>query len=364
MSQSNLYPSKNSGEEVSHNSSSGAQQQNSLRQKIALSDLKYVQLLYKLIYTIGNVISRPRYFLVFTFARFNLVRQIFLFWSKLWFTSSETETTEQESCSLFPEVDPKKAFQTLRQDGMLLDLNLPTDFLEGLLQYISSQNCYAGGRPDLGFKIADKAAMDQVFPQPFYVARYFNVSRDCPQINQLVNDPKLREIASKYIGKPAHYTGSSLYWTFPIEGKSCDADQQKFRYFHYDIDDVSGLRFCFYLSDVTIDDGPHICIRGSHIKKSIWHVINFFSRIQSETELAKIYDEQQFITITGNSGFGFAEDTFCFHKGNPPVKQPRLFLQLHFAAHNYNQQQVFLDDRDRQTLKTYPLPATASNVAG
>ncbi|MEM7593610.1 MAG: phytanoyl-CoA dioxygenase family protein, partial [Cyanobacteria bacterium P01_A01_bin.83] len=193
------------------------------------------------------------------------------------------------------------------------------------------------------------------FPQPFYVARYFNISHDCPQIIQLVNDPKLREIATKYIGKQAKYTGSSLFWTFPVEGESSDWEQQKFRYYHYDIDDVSGMRFCFYLTDVTLDNGPHVCIKGSHVKKSLSHVLNYLSRIQPETELAKVYDPEQFLTITGKSGYGFIEDTFCFHKGAPPQNQPRLFLQLHFAIHNYNQEQSYLDVRDPKTLQSYPL---------
>ncbi len=334
----------------------------SLRQKIVLSDLKYVKLLYKLAYTLLGITTRPKYFFAFTCARFNFVRQVFLLFSQLWSSLSTTKSNKDDSNSLFSTIEPINVARTMHRDGIFLGLSVPPDWLSEFLQYLSQQNCYGGGRPDVGFRIRDKAKLDRVFPQPFYVARYFNLSQDCPQISQLVNDPKLREIATRYIGQKAQYTGTSLFWTFPIEGKSCDAEQQKFRHFHYDIDDFAGLRFCFYLTDVTLDDGPHICIRGSHIKKSLLHVFNFLSRIQSETELTKVYDPQQFITITGNSGFGFVEDTFCFHKGSRPKNQARLFLQLHFAAHNYNPHQAYLDDRDPATLKSYPLPVETCAV--
>lgn len=328
----------------------------SWRQKIILSDLKYAKLLYKIAYTLFSIATKPKYFLAFTCGRFYLVRQAFLLFSKLRSSLSIRKSNHDYSNSLFTQIDPINVAAKLQQEGVFLGLSLPPDWLSEFLQYLNQQNCYAGGRPDVGFRITDKAKLDQVFPQPFYVARYFNLSQNCPQISQLVNDPKLREIATRYIGQQAQYTGTSLFWTFPIEGKSCDAEQQNFRYFHYDIDDFAGLRFCFYLTDVAFDDGPHVCIRGSHIKKSIFHILNFLSRIQSETELTKVYAPQQFITITGDSGFGFAEDTFCFHKGSPPKNKARLFLQLHFAAHNYNLHQAYLDDRDPKTLKSYPLP--------
>jgi len=314
-----------------------------------ISKLNIARLRTKIIYSVRNLITQPAYFLIFALARFKVCRQIYAYWSR--FKSYSSAKVDRQTDSLF-ELDPTATVNTLKQDGVCTGLNLPEQFLADLQQYLLTQNCYAGGKSHLGFKIWEKDRLDRDFKQPFYVARYFNLSTACPQIIQLVNDPKLQKIATGYIGKEAKYTGASLFWTFPIEGVSVDADQQMFSHFHYDIDDFAGLRFCFYLTDVTLDDGPHICIRGSHIKKRIHHVLNYFSRIQTAAELAKTYESEKFETITGKSGSGFMEDTFCFHKGNPPKSQPRLFLQLHFAAHNYSQGK-YLDDRDPSTLGSW-----------
>ncbi|MEL6927447.1 MAG: hypothetical protein AAFO95_02285 [Cyanobacteria bacterium J06600_6] len=309
---------------------------------------KTVELKAKATYSFHNLITRPRYFLIFFLARFQVLRQIYAYGFRF---KSHSLKTNAETDSLF-ELDPVPTVKTLKRDGVCGGLDLPSQFLNELQQYLLTQDCYAGGKTHLGFKINDKEELDRAFKQPFYVARYFNLSADCPQIRQLVNDPKLQQIATGYIGNQAQYTGASLFWTFPIQGVSVDADQQMFSHFHYDIDDFAGLRFCFYLTDVTLDDGPHVCIQGSHIHKRISYILNFFSRIQTSAELEKTYEPDKFMTISGAAGSGFMEDTFCFHKGNPPQSRPRLFLQLHFAAHNYGQTK-YLDDKDPNTLHSW-----------
>ena len=314
----------------------------------------FAELKDKLIYIVQDIFARPKYFLVFALARFRVLRQVYGLISRAYQGSKAAISENENAASLFPNLDTTQAGNILKSDGVYSSFELPQHFLHDLLQHLEKQDCYAGGESDLGFKISQKNLMDRVFARPFYVARYYNLSTTCPQIIQLANDPKLQEIAQGYIGQQAKYTGSSLFWTFPVEGVSQDTDQQKFRYFHYDIDDFAGLRFCFYLSDVTLEDGPHICIQGSHLKKSLLHLLNYFSRIQSRQDLAKLYEPEKFLTITGDSGTGFIEDTFCFHKGEPPKSKPRLFLQLHFAANNYHQEK-YSDSRDPDTLRPYPL---------
>lgn len=204
----------------------------------------------------------------------------------------------------------------------------------------------------MGFKISEKDEIDQICTQPFYTARYYNVSASCSSIMEMVNDCLIQEIATQYLGNHAQYNGASLYWTFPIEGTSSDSDQQHFSKFHYDIDDYACLRFCFYLSDVTAESGAHVCILGSHKKKSLLHILNYFTRIQSEQDLVKFYGRERFMTLTGDAGFGFIEDTFCFHKGIVPKNQPRLFLQLHFSVNRYRTAE-YHDYRDPSTLKPF-----------
>ena len=316
-----------------------------------------LKLKYKVLYTLENIFHNPRLFLVFVLGRFNLIRFLYSLVS-CWRAKPQRASKIE---SLFPHVDPDRIVDTLKQDGIYTDFSLPSEILAGLLHHTQTQNCYAGGHSDVGFNISQKHEVDRIYDKPFYVARYFNISSGWSEISQLANDPKIQEIADRYIGQPAKYTGASLFWTFPIRGASQDSDQQKFSYFHYDLDDFASLRFCFYLTDVDEENGPHLCIRGSHFKKSIFDVLNFFTRIQSPEKLSKFYGKDKFVTLQGNSGTGFIEDTFCFHKGIPPKSKPRLFLQLHFAANNYSDTE-YLDDRDPNSLRHFRATSTVLNV--
>ena len=311
----------------------------------------YLKAKFKINYIIENILTQPRWFLVFILGRFNFIRQLYSLLLKFKPDSGRTSPLDTES--LFPAVDPDLVVNTLRQDSVYPNFPLPPNILQGLLHQTQTQNCFAGGNTDLGFKIWEKSEVDRLYARPFYVARYFNIS-SWSEILQLANDPKLRTIANNYIGKEAKYTGASLFWTFPVRGASQDFDQQKFSHFHYDVDDLAGLRFCFYLTDVDDENGPHLYIRGSYVKKSLLQVANLFTRIQPVEKLRKFYGADKFVTIMGNSGTGFIEDTFCFHKGIVPQHKPRLLLQLHFAAHNYGKTQ-YLDDRDPEILKSFRL---------
>ena len=220
-----------------------------------ISSLKenYQKTKYKIFYTLEIIFVRPRWFLVFILARFSFVRQLYSLLSKLRSTSMEMLSC---SNSLFQQVNPTEVVDVLKRDGVYLDFALPSHILEGILHHTRTQNCFAGGISNMGFKISEKDEIDRVHPRPFYIARYFNISSSWSEISHLATDPKLQQIASKYIGHRAKYTGASLFWTFPIEGRSHDYDQQEFKYFHYDIDDLAGLRFCFYLTEVDDESGP------------------------------------------------------------------------------------------------------------
>ncbi|NBD17504.1 MAG: hypothetical protein GVY04_15610 [Cyanobacteria bacterium] len=290
------------------------------------------QLRRKLKYTFKKNLEQPKRFFVFLLARFQFIRVLY---SRFLLRSADVEVSSI-SRSMFNDLNVKEIVETLQNDGIYAGIVLPNHILANILNYTNSYNCFAGGRTHLGFKISNKDQFKEIFDQPFYTARYFNVSIDCPSVLELANDPVIREIASNYIGLPAKYTGASLFWTFPTQVTTFDHEQQYFSHFHYDLDDFASVRFCFYLSHVTVKSGAHVCIRGSHRKKSLLHVLNYFSRTQSEQKLAEFYGLEQFITLIGEAGFGFIEDTFCFHRGTVPETEPRLFLQLHFAANRYS----------------------------
>lgn len=301
--------------------------------------------------------KNPKKFLLFLFSRFYTIRLI-----AHWLAGDQNVSLVYDKKSLFDISDVHATVESLHREGLFLGLKLPSETLKTILHYTNSHDCYAGRDPSLGFRLSEKETLERALGCPFYIAEYFNVTQRCPAIWQLANDPTLRGIANLYLGKKAQFTGSWLTWTFPFEGASYDPHQQEALNFHYDQDDFSSLRFFFYLNDVTAESGPHVCVRGSHKRKSLRHILNFLSRKQTNEFVSKFYGTDNVVCIYGSAGFGFIEDTFCIHKGTLPKSQPRLMLQLHFAVSNYNYGK-YNDYRDPELLKSFKQSKSLSKLS-
>ena len=152
-----------------------------------------------------------------------------------------------------------------------------------------------------------------------------NPHLQCGVVKNLAENSFLPSLAKMYLGENYKLLNSQIWYTFPQEKLS---SHHNFG-FHYDVDDYKFLKFFFYLSDVGIDSGPHIIIPGTQSEKSLFKFIN---RRITDRAAKKRY--QEIITMTGPAGEGFAEDTFCYHKGEHPLTK-RLILQIQYGLNFY-----------------------------
>ena len=241
---------------------------------------------------------------------------------------------KQES-SLFKDILPATVVRAIKDQGYYLGLILPDSTIAELLEYAHSADLYIDGNKDFSFKYKDKDLAAAQYKRQILIGNYLEVNTECLAMQNLSNDPKLREIAAGYLGKEPVLVRSQMGWTF-IGDKQAYARKGELGnptvLFHYDLDDYRALKFFFYLTDVDSFSGSHRCIAGSHRKRSIIH---YFLRSQSDQEIANYYGQESMIEICGQTGFGFAEDPFCFHRGSPPAKAPRLMIQLEYALNDY-----------------------------
>ncbi len=281
----------------------------------------------------------PKWLLMFILSRFETFR-LMMIPSRLHPYNYEMER------SLFKKLDVDKVVKTLKEDGCCLDINLPNDSLDELLSFVGEADCYGDGNYELGFPYTEKEEATKKSGKKLVGADYFNAAVDCPTIEKIARDPKILEIASQYLGGEPLFTGSRLWWLFKkkVEDKALLLRNMTFLslrkntregsyFFHYDLDDYRCLKFFFYLTEVDTADG-HVCVRGSHKKKKFSHLFSL-SRRRPDAEIRKSYDDESVTTIYGKPGFGFAEDTFCFHKATIPTKNDRLVLLLQFTLNDY-----------------------------
>jgi hypothetical protein len=158
---------------------------------------------------------------------------------------------------------------------------------------------------------------------------------------KILADPGLLAIAQQYLGFNPVLDLVAMWWSAAgFEGGRSEAAQL----YHFDMDRVRFLKFFFYLTDVTPENGPHCYVRGSHRRKP--RALLRDGRIPDEKILAH-YDPADVTEICGPAGTIVAADTRGFHKGKPLVRGDRLMFQVQFADALFGQNypSVKLNDR-------------------
>lgn len=276
--------------------------------------------------------KNPLWLVMSILGRFSIFRRIAQFFAQEW------ESLEEEiECSIFQSIHLSEVVGSLKRDGFYDNIILPPQILSELLTFSENYPCYGDAEHQNGFLIHKKLEAEKRANKEFSMAQYFNTNIDCTVLNRLKTDPLILEIAAQYLGGKPVYTGSRIWWLFA--NKNYDPNKV-INFFHYDLDDYRSLRFFFYLNDVDYENGPHIAVRGSHIHKRLIHIISPIKR-KSDQEIIDYYQADNLTTFYGKAGWGFAEDTFCFHKATAPIKRDRLMLQLQFALWDYGNHNDF-----------------------
>lgn len=275
----------------------------------------------------------PKWLLMRRVSRFKTGRSMMKYLSKL--PNKNYEFISSDQSLVFNNIDIDNVVKFLKKDGFYLGLNLPQDIVQEILEFTKNTICYGNRKQEFGFYYSEKGQAQAKYEKDFVVASYFNTALLCPVIKKLESDPTLLKIAAKYFNAEPLHQGNQLWWSFAKEvtySEQCKASQM----FHYDIDDYCFLKFFFYLTDVDLSSGPHVCIRGSHEKKNFLHEL-LCKRAYDKT-IIDHYGSDSVVTICEKAGVGFVEDTLCFHKGTTPTHRDRLMLTIEFAINDYKMQ--------------------------
>ena len=249
--------------------------------------------------------------------------------------------------TVFSDVARDAFVKNLNDDGAAFGLCLPPDMVAAIVRYANQAPCHADRDEKKGFPLAERDRAEQNLGKSILVAQYFNTAQDCPAIAQLTRDPLLHWIAGRYLGSVPTLVGVNLWWTFPVDASDEDRDRHA-HLFHRDVDDFRFFKFFFYLTDVEPGDGAHVCVLGSHQQPPARSFADrWVIRRYSDTEVQAAYPAEAIREICGPAGIGFAENTFCIHKGRTPVRAPRLLLQIQFALFDYG---TMHDRRDADQL--------------
>jgi len=271
-------------------------------------------------------------------ARFESVRN----WnSHMYREVKEAYKVSRENPSIFKNINIDIVVSSLIANSYYLGINLPQNILQEVVDFANVMTCYGNRDPKLGFYYCDKERVETLSNKQFNIGSYLNNIKMCPAVKKLERDPGLLAIAAKFLGTDPVHIGSELFWSFPVLATPLDRLDAA-QVYHYDMDDYRFIKFFFYLTDVDLSSGPHICIRGSHKNKKFSHqLLGLRCASKGDKEIVDYYGAENVVTICGQAGFGFVEDAYCFHKGTPPRDKDRLILQIEYAINNYGDLRSF-----------------------
>lgn len=149
-------------------------------------------------------------------------------------------------------------------------------------------------------------------------------------IQQLMIDPVLLNIARNYLGCEPIFDFPAMWWSAPFQK---EASSEAAQLYHFDMDRIKWLKIFIYVNDVTLENGPHCYIRGTHQPgaKPAKILERGYSRIKDE-ELHPYYRPEDIKIVCGEAGSIFAGDTKCWHKGTTPIKDHRLVLEFEYTS--------------------------------
>jgi hypothetical protein len=273
--------------------------------------------------------KNPSWFVMYLTNRIEVLRFL-----GIWLSKRPYDVKAYRKTSIFLDLDVDLTVEGLKRDGLASGFFLPQTSLQEILEFANSTQYWGNGNPKFSFAINDREEAELNYGNTLFTAHYVNPSEQCLAIKKIEQDSKLWEIAALYLETDPILIGSRLWWNFATDRTIDEALSKPFR-FHYDLEDYRFIKFMFYLVDVDLENGPHVCVKGSHIHKKLRHQFSLIAEIEQE-KVVQYYDDEDIKTICGKAGLGFVEDFHCFHKATVPKSKNRLILEIKFAMNQFN----------------------------
>jgi hypothetical protein len=213
----------------------------------------------------------------------------------------------------------------------IFNTKLPSNIVKSLYSFAMNQECFP--RPtDEDHPHSKQVIKTKYEPNNLKANVYDFDPNDVilnPNVQAIISDFSFLAIAQAYLNTTPKLEPPAFWWSTPYLKK---ADSNSAQLFHFDMDRIKWLKFFIFLTDVTIDNGPHVFVKGSHLSGKIPKDLlkAGYARLSNE-DILKHYPEEDIQVFTVPAGSIIAEDTRGLHKGTNLVNGERLVLELQFS---------------------------------
>jgi hypothetical protein len=142
-----------------------------------------------------------------------------------------------------------------------------------------------------------------------------------PYLFALANHPVVLEVVARHLGCRPTLGYLAAWWSYHTA-----VGAQQAEHFHRDVDDWKFVKLFVYLSDVNVNNGPHVYVTHSAASPQLRQIRRF-----PDSEVIEAFGQEKVLKLTGRAGEGFLEDTFGIHKGQPVLQGRRLIFQAVYS---------------------------------
>ena len=169
---------------------------------------------------------------------------------------------------------------------------------------------------------------------PNSVKFYYN-SQDIinnQNVQKILFDGSLINFSQLYLNSYPVIDNVSAWWSFP----SSSPDKNAAQWWHFDLDRPKWLKFFFFLTDCTLQNGAHCFVKGSHKNNGInWSLRKRGYERLSDQDINNFYPKADIVDIVGKKGSLLIEDTRGLHKGRHVIKDNRFLIQIQYSSSSF-----------------------------
>jgi len=248
------------------------------------------------------------------------------------FRNNSSAKGSWRSSSLFPWIknaDLPKIVETLDRDGIyIFDQVIDNNFLDAIQKYALSTTADLIA-PHVTSKTRSVKLRGVFDPnRPLANGYFFDEGEmmNQPDFQQFCGDPLLLAIARDYLGVEPQLNEITSWWSAAF---SRNPSSDMAQLFHNDLSHIKWLNIFIYITDVDKNSGPHTFVIGSHKPDKQGEELRSRGLVRiADEEIFKSFGKDRILDITGPRGTVFIADTRAYHKGQRPISNHRLVLQM------------------------------------
>tara|TARA_B100000780_G_C21072469_1_gene431613 strand:- start:223 stop:1179 length:957 start_codon:yes stop_codon:yes gene_type:complete len=227
--------------------------------------------------------------------------------------------------SLFKNINNSRKLEyfneySLNLDGFARIKDLDKDFLENLKTFYLEKVKFDGALDEYFDALAKQG---DVRPEGLNLLEYPDT------LSQLLQRSSILPIVEQHLGIPfedIHIYGK-VDTLVKLTSERLAKAHDDALVFHRDHDSCKAVKVFFYLNDVEEGCGHHEIYLGSH--RDLPLRLRPIRRYQ-KNEIEEHINPSSLKRVVGKAGYGFIENTTCFHRGTVPTKGNRIIISLSF----------------------------------